>query len=282
MARINQVLDENHLRMEYDSIEDFASVAAPLVEERYHMGMRTPLDDTHFYGDTGTVGAAFVMARDGWDAHLQDTLDIARSAVETVEQEHDTLSFQPEWQVSGGMVDMGAYLAGEPECMIEFPPAKTTRVGRVITLCASISLSSSVSAEQLILKGKVITALALELERLGINVELIADQSVGSNISDKRMTQRVTVKSANDALDPARILYAYAHPSMLRVIALCNYHAMPAEWQDAMGTGVGYGRPCAPPQDLPEGTMYLPETFSGTDVDAAGLLTGYLTELGLL
>lgn len=281
MARINQVIDEHHIRMDYTSVEDFAATASATVKERYHNGMRTVLDDTHFYGDTGTVGAAFVMAREGWDAHLQDTLDIAEAAVETVEQEHDTLAFQPQWQVSGGMIDMGAYLAGEPECMVEFPPAKTTRVGRVVTVCASISVSGAVSAEQLILKGKVVTALALELERLGINVELIADQTVEGWGGDY-MTQRITVKGANDILDPAKILYAYAHPAMLRVLALNCYHSLPEEWQPKMGTGIGYGRPSSPPRDLPEGTLYLPETLSGTDVDASKLLTGYLTELGLI
>jgi hypothetical protein len=297
MARLNQVA-ANGMRInnEFDSLEDFANTAAKYVRERYPSGMRTVLDDKHYYGDTGTVGAAFVMAREGWAAHLDDTLQIAESAVETVEREHEEMAFSPVWQVSGGMVDMGAYLANEPECMVEFPPAKTTKTGRVVTICASISLSGAVSAERLVLKGKVVTALALELERLGMSTELIADQTVTGYDRDKHgnfpvFNQRITLKGANDALDPARILFGYAHPATLRVLALCNYHALPDDgnwpngtrsWQSAIIGGGGYGTPTPPPRDLPEGTLYLPETLSGTDTDAAELLTGYLRELGVI
>lgn len=284
MARLNQI-NGSSIRHEYDSIEELADVAKPYVSERFPEGMRQRLDDTHYYGSTGTPGAAFVLARDGWDEHLEDTLTLAREAVETVEREHEALTFQPHHDVSGGMVDMAAFLSGEPECMIDFPPAKTSRVGRVITLCASISASAAVSADSLILKGQVITALAMELERMGMNVELYADQSV-KTYGGYSMTQRVLVKGPNDVLDPARILFAYAHPAMLRVLALTAYHQMDDRWLERMGGhrtgGGGYGSPAAPPQDLTEGTIYLPETYSGTDVDAAAILRKHLTDLNLI
>jgi hypothetical protein len=255
--------------------------------------MRQKLTNTHFYGDTGTVGAAFVLAREGWSKHLDSTLEIAREAVTATEQEHDQMTFQPQWSVSGGMVDMGAFLANEPECMIEFPPAKTSRVGRVITLCASISVSGSISAESLVKKGQVITALALELERMGMNVELYADQSADGSMETGKgyerafMTQRILIKGANDILDPAKILFAYAHPAMLRVLALTGYHVMNDKWLDAMGgernSGYGsYGMPAKPPRDLPEGTLYLPESLSGEDTDVAEWLNHYLREIGLV
>lgn len=289
----------DHVRRTYDSVEDFALSGVERIPDVSYHGqygapgsMDTPLKDTHFYGkDAPTVAHVYRMAREGWDRHLSRTLDIARDAVTAVEREHETLAFNPVWDVAGGMVDMGAYLAGEPECMIDFPPAPVSKAGRVITLCASISVSGSISAESLISKGMLITALALELERMGMSVELIADQTVagasprrpGKPPVQRLFSQRITVKSPNDVLDPSKVLFAYAHPCMLRVLAFPHYHDLPreGEWPDSVGAGWSYGSPRPPVQDLPAGTIYLPESYSDRDTDTAELLTKHLTDLGL-
>ena len=88
------------------------------------------------------------MASEGWQDELESTLEIAESAIEMADKEHMTDSFnQPVWDVTGAQVDVGAYLAGTPECMIDYPLTETTKVGRVITLVASISISGSISAD---------------------------------------------------------------------------------------------------------------------------------------
>jgi hypothetical protein len=286
---VNQIDPDNRniIRSEYDSVEEFAAYAEPLVRERpeySQLGMRTDLGHrSSFYGsDCPTPGTAFRMARDGWDKHLQSTIDIARDAVETVEAETTLQTFTPVWDVTGAMVDVGEYLAGVPECMIEIPPSPTTRHGRVVTLCASISYSSAIKEKTLTARGKVITALALELSRLGISTELYADFS-SKDYGGITQHIRVLVKGPNDVLDPAKILFAYAHPGMLRVLALTSMHGLPQRFQSGLGVGSGYGSPCPPEHDLPEGTIYLPELYSNADIpSAAEELTRYLTELGLV
>jgi len=278
------------IRTEYDSIEDLAKDAEQYVSQRYADGMRQDLSSSgeggsRFYGDCKTPGQAFVMAREGWTAKLAETLEIAREAVETIEAETEQTTFQPHWDVSGGMIDMGAFLANEPECMIEFPPAKISRVGRVITLCASISHSAAVSAKQLVKRGQIITALALELSRMGMNVELYADFSACSDRWGGATTVRhqaiVLVKGANDTLDPAKILFAYAHPATLRVLSLTAMHGLPREFRGPLSVGGSYGSPDKPAEILPAGTIYLPEVYTGEDVDAAATLRKYMQDLGL-
>ena len=81
----------------------------------------------------GAVG----MGRQGWSDELDSTLELAESAVTMADKDHMTDSFNdPVWDVTGSSVDVGAYLAGTPECMVDYPLTVTSKVGRVITLCA--------------------------------------------------------------------------------------------------------------------------------------------------
>lgn len=285
MAIVNQHFTDSDgtyvVRADFESVEDLAKYAEQFIYERYPNGMRTQLGDSDFYGpNCPTPGTAFAMARDGWDAHLDETLDLARETVETVEAETELMAFTPQWDVTGAMVDVGEYLAGVPECMIEIPPAPTTKYGRVVTMCASASYSCGVNAERLIERGKVITALAIELSRLGISLELYADMSASA---DGQYRSRILVKGANDILDPAKILFAFAHPGLLRVLSLTAMHGMSPGDRKRMHVGGGYGCPTPPKEDLPEGTIYLPEVKSWGDVPkAADELKRYLRELGLV
>src|SRR5579872_114125 len=109
---------------------------------------------------------ALNMARSGWHDELDTALELAESAVALAEREHMTDTFQPVWDVSGAEVDVARYLSGEPECMIDFPLSKTSKSGRVISMCASISVSGSVRPDTIQRRGQVITALAMALDRL--------------------------------------------------------------------------------------------------------------------
>src|SRR5260221_137698 len=138
---------------------------------------------------------------------------------------------EPVYDVSGDSVDIGRYLAGEPECMMDWPLQPTSAAGRVITLCASICYSGSIDAEVIIRRGQVITALALALSRLGHNVEMWADISAMQVGRGAQSRFRILVKGADDTLDPARIMYAYAHPTMLRRLGFAVQCSQPGEFR---------------------------------------------------
>ena len=238
----------------------------------------------------GSLDDCLSMARSGWLEELPAALEIAEDAVSMCEREHEIEVFQPAWDVSGAEVDIARYLSGEPENMIDYPMAATSRVGKVITLCASVCYSSALEAETVIRRGQIITALAIALGKLGHSVELWADISTekglsGSNSGWERVSIRVLVKGANDTIDPASILFAYAHPGMLRRLGFAVKHGYSELKRGANGgTAISVsGMPSAPIEDLPEGTIYMPELLSEADVpDAHTVLKGYLGELGLL
>lgn len=234
--------------------------------------------DDHGYGSNESwAGANFpdalALARKGWTRELKSALELAESAVDTAEKEQMIDAFnQPVWDVTGATVDVGAYLAGTPECMIDYPLTETSKVGRVITLCASISYSAAVASDTIKRRGRTMVALAMALSKLGHSCELWADLTGGHGNSEFHI--RVLVKGASDELDPARVMFAYAHPAMLRVL---GFSAI-----EGMGKST-FVSPRGPDKDLPEGTIYLPEICSGRDVpEAEEFLRKYLGEVGLL
>lgn len=221
------------------------------------------------------------MAVNGWHAETDVALDIAESAIDAVSQEHDMIAFRPVWDVAGCEVDVARYLAGEPENMIDYEITSTPRSGRVIILCASVTYSGSISADTIKRRGQAITALAMALTRLGFACELWVDMS--TKIKNYAARTRVLVKGANDEIDPARIMFAYSHPSMLRAIGFGVWHNIPATHKKKLNIGSTYGRVANPAHDLPEGTLYLPGVESDRDVpDADVALLGYMRELGII
>lgn len=253
-------------KVTYWSLDEYADAA-----EKHGKGKTAGTDDCNWAGASFTD--SLTLARKGWTAELKSSLDLAESAVTMAEKEHMMDSFnQPQWDVTGAQVDIGAYLAGTPECMIDYPLSETSKAGRVITLCASISYSGSIGPSTIKRRGQCMTALALALSQLGHNTEMWLDISGGHGASEWHI--RVLVKGADDEIDPARIMFAYAHPAALRQLGFAAVEAM------GKSTMV---IPIAPTEDLPEGTIYLPEICSDRDVPKADkFLEKHLGELGLL
>jgi hypothetical protein len=147
----------------------------------------------------------------------------------------------------------------------------------VITLLASVCYSASIRSTELIRRGTVLAAFAMALSRLGYSVELWAE--AGIRVDGETGAVRTLVKGAHDHLDPAHILYAYAHPSMLR--QLC-FRAS-GEWaRHGHRTTDWAHTPMDVVHNMPEGTIYLPEVTSMHDYDCATELKKLLDIIGLI
>lgn len=253
----------------YESLADAAD-ASERRHDGYHSGQNNDSEDWTF----GVLfDEAITMARYGWHDQLDATLAVAESAAEMADKEHLVDSFNPVWDVSGAEVDVARHLSGEPECMIDFPLSKTSKEGRVITLVASVEWSAVVSADTILRRGQLIVALAMALTRLGHSVEMYANAR-GVHSGGVACEISVKVKGVDDEIDPASIMFAYAHPAMLRRLMFGirekSCHALHS--------------PARPTASLyPEGSIMLPEVRSDRDVpDADQFLRKYLGELGLL
>jgi hypothetical protein len=225
------------------------------------------------------------LAANGWDKESAEVMRLAESAVKTIEAELPQLGFTQEFGHAGAVVDIDRYLTGEPECMIDYPLVEIVRAGRIITLCASVSASSGVNEISLKRRGIVVTALALALSELGYGLEVWADMTANNGGHDPKIAVRTLVKSAGDEIDAARLMYALAHPTMLRVWAMGAMWLANDKKRAALSVEYkgGYGSPHNPIEDLPDGTIYLPCLRSARDVpDADILLRRYLKQLELI
>ncbi|WP_410675355.1 hypothetical protein [Amycolatopsis sp. cmx-4-68] len=268
----------NEIEYLYDSISEIAAVGLRNLCENVPGGKLRK----NWHG-VSSVEQARKLASVGWLNESDSAMDIATESIESIEREHEISSFRPAWDVAGCEVDVARYLANEPENMIDYEISPTTRSGRVITVCASVSYSSAVSVGSIKRRGHSVAALAFALSKLGFAAELWADVSVRGKDGKSFGRMRVQVKGPNDALDPALIMFAYSHPAMLRAIVLPVMHEMPQRFQEALNVGRTYGEPVDSKRDLPDGAIYLPCIRSEVDVpDAKETLEKYLRELGIL
>lgn len=278
---INQVdgtFAQKHLRSTFYSLSEFADYCAPLIPAFTSYGH--PGSSWQFGEKGHKPSDAIDMARMGWETPMDDALTMVDD-ITTQMLESTTEVFTPVWDVQGGSVDIGQFLSGEPECMIDYPPTQTIKDSRVVTMCVSISTSGAIGPESMIERGAAIAALAQIVASRGFNLELWADWTTGP-CDGKTAHYRILVKSANDTIDLAKIMYAVANPSMLRVLGFTAMHGMPRDWQRALEVGCGYGSVCDPDHDLPEGTIYMNSSFGWEDYDAKGEMLTALKALGII
>ena len=265
------------IKRRYDSLDELIAEVRDDPERMYRVDGCSPSESFH---GVRSIAHALDLATDGWADELNAALTVAETAVTTVERDMPTAAFPLVYDVAGCEVDVSRYLAGTPENMIDYPLAEISKAGRVITLCASISASAAVSPDSIKRRGQTVTALALALSRLGYATEIYAEMTTTNG--GYKCSIRTLVKEARDMIDPERLMYALAHPSMLRVLTFCSFWGLPELWVNRIGKH-GIGAPCDPIKDLPEGTIYLPCVFSDHDVpDADRQLLKWLQELGIV
>lgn len=271
------VIDGNVIRATYWSVAELADAAERRVD-------RSRVESSGM-SDPGFAGCLFdeaiELARTGWTDQLDTALELAESAVTMCEKEHEMDTFTAEWGYSGADVDVDRYLQGIPENMIDYPLSTTSKVGRVITLCNSMSFSSAISAGTIKRRGYLITALVFALAELGHATEIWADMSSSAYLAAPYARTRVLVKGPNDALDPAQIMFMFAHPAARRQLGFATCHAFPGEFTRLRDSGIRTAEP--PERDLPDGAIYLPELLSNKDhPNIQEELKDYLRELELI
>lgn len=276
---IENTVTGKHCRSTFDSLAEYAEYAAKFADK---FAPTFDRDAAHwFFGEDDTrydFRDAFKMAATGWNFHLDKSLALTDKVIDEVKD--DTRNdWVPTWDVQGSVVDMGMYVTGEPECMIDFPPVEITKLGRVVTICAALTVSGSMSAASMIQRGVVIAALAEILNQRGLGTEIWVESN-GSGYNGLTYSHRILIKGTNDTIDHSRILYALANPSMERVIGFAAAFGLPGQWRIACDIGGNYGNVGTVKQDLDEGTLYVGTRSGSYDMESD--LRKHLKTLGIL
>lgn len=177
---------------------------------------------------------ALTEARRGDDgSNLEAVEALVADILADVETEVPRPDFERVWDVAGSEVDVDRYLAGEPECMIEYPPLKVAKAGRSIRIIVSTSLSGGASSEAVRARGAAIIALCDALAARQHPLEVwITDSStkVGQTLgAGQRLVYSVLVQSPQDPYDRAKVLYAVSSADVQRQLCFAAYDAITAE-----------------------------------------------------
>ena len=111
------------------------------------------------------------LARDGWAKGLKRITE-KRELLEIPDSSDKSVQPQPVPAMAGDEVDVGLYLSGEPECMIEYQPEIIPSFGKVARIIVNLTSSANVKAETYFQRGAAASLLVDALESCGIRCEV--------------------------------------------------------------------------------------------------------------
>jgi len=191
------------------------------------------------WSGTPTLQDAVQLATDGWHEVRPEVDRMFHNLEDQIMKNMDE-QFSTVYGYSGDMVDMGRYVAGDPECMVDYVTEPSARMGRVVRILVAGIASAYIEPEQIRARGVAVCALVDVLHKLGVGIELWHEQCY-AHPNDERNKYSMLVKlhDSADTLDIDDVMYAIAHPSMLRRIGFAGVEQM--EWARDY-TSSGYGR----------------------------------------
>lgn len=178
------------------------------------------------------------LVRAGWPEGLQLLRD-AKVQIDKAAAEHQATSYL--YDVSGSFVDVGKYLQGDPECMVEFVERVTPRM---ISIGLCLTVSASVDKQAIRNRGAVVMALCERLEDAGYRIRVNGYYSV-SDWGKHGHVISIRLKDFGTTLDADRLAFWTCNEAALRRIAFRYQEKLSPEVRQRFGykSGHGYGLP---------------------------------------
>lgn len=161
-----------------------------------------------FYGNTD-FSSALELARKGWSEPRAE-IDLLTEKISTHLQPILKPAFETFFDVAGGAVDVGRFLSGEPECMVEMRLVEIAQSGRVVTILVNGCFSAGIDTREFRKRGAAIVGLVDALAKCQYSTE------VWLEISHKTVSYLVKVKGAEDMLDIDVLMFAIGHEACFR------------------------------------------------------------------
>jgi hypothetical protein len=137
--------------------------------------------------------------------------------------------------VSGSMVDMGKYLSGEPECMLEFTAGRSDKL---VSILYAPKLHKEVSSNAIFMLGAYLMQAIDSLEADGYRTEIIYRFGVNGERAYAADIY-ITLKTFTSIMDEDFLTFCLCHPAFLRCLLFCYMGKMklrdPAKLNDHLG-----------------------------------------------
>lgn len=219
---------------EFDSISAIARYC-DTTEQHPHCGRASTENTATADWDLRTgFDNALKMASDGglWDKGAKDLM---KSHIEMAAIKDGRVS-SDDYSVVGHTLDIGAYLANQPDCWIG--EGEDDSVSKpVVTIGVQCGRSGVCTSGPIMNRGAAILSVIDSLEDQGHRVELSA---LWCNVGSGATTNfRTVVKAAHDSWSPAAVAFALCHPAFNR--RLMFYVAETFGELDEFTSGYGVG-----------------------------------------
>jgi hypothetical protein len=168
--------------------------------------------DPDWYG-SANFGESLKMASDGWSA-IRGDVDAIMSRIKDRIKDVTPTVFDMGRDVSGLFVDMGAFMSGEPECMLYPVPVASPRSSKVVRIHYNTGAMAYVNGDVMIKRGVAVLALVDALNTLGVNCEIWAESAAKNGA--RKAVVLACIKEAHEPMDINRLMFVLANPSYHR------------------------------------------------------------------
>ena len=222
----------------YPSISAFARHVESLGDDRQHGANNSSTSDNGYKWTMGqTLPEALEMGLSGgnWE---QGARDLQKVDIDTMAHGiADVIEPAIIHGVTGGALDIGEYLANNPECWMLLE--ETEQAKPIVRVGACVVPSASVTAAELMNRGRAIIALVEALELQQYSVELVALWCTKHRNDKITYISETVVKQAGEPWIPSSVAYAFAHTGFSRRL---GFRALESDADCYTITNVGYGR----------------------------------------
>lgn len=212
-------MDNRKFQKAYKEYEYFDSVQQLIdqvenIDESLHKSAWE--DDERFRG-TKDMAEAITIAHDGYE------LDTISAKLDGIRSQAG-YELKPTFQVSGGVVEMGLYMEGIPECMIDF---EQIEAHRFVHLILGVTEAGGIDSNQILNRAAAMCSIVdgLESDNYRIKVSLAVTSEKFAGGSHSIMTF-VEVKGYKDIMSVAN-LAGVLHTSFFRRILWANDEGKP-------------------------------------------------------
>ena len=231
---------------------------------------------------TRSFQEAMQLARYGWVDGLKQLKDIEPVNLHTATIAMQTYDTESRYDIAGGAVNIGRYLAHAPDCMRRMTPTRNhTLPARIQKILINSIFPRTTQPSAVLKHGYTVYQIIDALERANIQTDITIVFPVNKHIMYSQRDYYfyetyIKIKDSTDIIYPEKLLFCLAHPSMLRRLAFSEFEKNSRSVReffhfyqysaDEHGYG-SYVPEWQPPQYMMRDTLMIPDVSNANSME---------------